>query len=298
MGLCYVDVSPGNVAFDQETGEVRISDCDNVDVNGRGWRSATAGTESFMAPEIVQNTAHPDNRTDLWSLAVLLFWAFVRNHPLQGRREYEHQVLTKDIQLRLWGSEALFIFDPADRSNEAVVGHNVGALRYWPIYPEFLRQLFTEAFTRGLRDPRQRILESRWRRAMAQLRDAILPCAGCGRESFVDGDAAPQRCWHCSRPLPPHRRIVLPGYKIVAAVGGGVFAHHLDPRRIPEAGPPIARAIASPGGNDVVELENCGPQPWRACTPSGEHRDVPQGERVALLAGTRIAFGQAEADIV
>src|SRR5271163_775672 len=94
-GLCYVDVSAGNIALDPDVGEVRICDCDNVDVNGRGMLSKVSGTEGFMAPEIVQVQAYPTRQSDLWSLAVLLFWAFVKNHPLHGRKEYNCEILTK-----------------------------------------------------------------------------------------------------------------------------------------------------------------------------------------------------------
>ena len=48
-GLCYRDISFGNVFFDPKNGEVRICDNDNVDVNGA--EGAIGGTPKFMAPE-------------------------------------------------------------------------------------------------------------------------------------------------------------------------------------------------------------------------------------------------------
>lgn len=298
MGLCYVDISPGNVAFDLETGEVRICDCDNVDVDGRGWRSAIAGTEGFMAPEIVQNRASPTSWTDLWSLAVLLFWAFVKNHPLQGRKEYEHRLLTKELQLGLWGSEALFIFDDRDKSNWPVEGHNVGALLFWPIYPQLLRDLFTEAFTRGIHYPQQRVKEPRWRTAMARLRDAILPCPNCGQENFYDDRASGQRCWNCDRELPIPRRIVLVGFKIVVASGAGVFRHHLDPRRPPDSAGPVARITGSQRDPDLLEIHNCDQSVWHAILINGDERAVAPGDAVDLQSGMRIVFDDVEAQII
>jgi len=88
VGLCYSDISFGNIFFDPETGEVVICDNDNVAVDGEG-RSGVLGTPRFMAPEIVCGNAWPTTSTDLYSLAVILFYIFMVHHPLEGRRERE-----------------------------------------------------------------------------------------------------------------------------------------------------------------------------------------------------------------
>jgi len=60
---------------------------------------------------------------------------------------------------------------------------------YWPIYPQFLRDLFTKAFTTGIRDPKNgRVRESEWRTMMVRLRDSIIYCEYCGLENFYDID--------------------------------------------------------------------------------------------------------------
>ena len=167
LGLCYRDISFGNVALDPVTGEVKICDNDNVDVNGVA--GAVIGTPRFMAPELVRNNALPTARTDLWSLAVLLFHAFMMSHPLEGKRETEFAVLDQASMQHLYGDQALFIFDPDYRSNAPVPGHHDNAIACWPIYPESLRRLFTRAFTRGFAIPRTAACSSRngatrWRR--------------------------------------------------------------------------------------------------------------------------------------
>ena len=85
-GLSYRDISFGNVFFDPKTGEVRICDNDNVTVNGE-TAGGVAGTPRFMAPEIVRGQAKPSTETDLFSLAVLLFYMLFMHHPLEGARE-------------------------------------------------------------------------------------------------------------------------------------------------------------------------------------------------------------------
>jgi DNA-binding helix-hairpin-helix protein with protein kinase domain len=83
-GMCYRDVNDKNVFFEPGTGDVRICDNDNVDVNGQP--GGIAGMLDFMAPEIVRGEAAPTSKTDLHSLATLLFQLLHNHHPLKGRR--------------------------------------------------------------------------------------------------------------------------------------------------------------------------------------------------------------------
>ena len=76
MGFCYRDISWGNLFFDPDNGDVVICDNDNVSPNG-DKSSAVNGTWRFMAPEIVLEKAKPSRNTDLYSLAVLLFYMFM-----------------------------------------------------------------------------------------------------------------------------------------------------------------------------------------------------------------------------
>lgn len=75
-GLCYRDISWGNVFFDPSTGEVLICDNDNVGINGK-MPLSIHGTARFMAPEIVCHQIEPSTTSDLYSLAVLLFYVFM-----------------------------------------------------------------------------------------------------------------------------------------------------------------------------------------------------------------------------
>ena len=49
QGLCYRDISLGNVFFDPRTGRPLVCDNDNVGVDGRD-QARVLGTSRFMAP--------------------------------------------------------------------------------------------------------------------------------------------------------------------------------------------------------------------------------------------------------
>ena len=102
----------GNVFFDPDTGDVLICDNDNVSYNSAP--SGIYGTPRFMAPEIVNGKAKPSTNTDLFSLAVLLFYMFMLNHPLEGKLEAEIKCMDYLAMNRLYGEHPVFIFDPKD----------------------------------------------------------------------------------------------------------------------------------------------------------------------------------------
>src|SRR5215212_1261982 len=137
-----------NAFFDPDTGEILICDNDNVAIDNQS-RSAVYGTPRFMAPEIVRGDAVPGTQTDLFSLAVLLFYMFVMHHPLEGKRELAIKCLDLPAMKKLYGTEPLFIFDPSDNSNAPDPQYQRNALAFWTVYPRFLRDLFTKAFTDG-----------------------------------------------------------------------------------------------------------------------------------------------------
>jgi len=159
-GLCYRDISLGNVCFDPETGDTLICDNDNVGIDGLS-SAAVIGTKRFMAPEIVRREARPNTDSDLYSLSVLLFYLLMVGHPLMGARELAHAVWNEAAEAELFGSDPLFVFDPLDDSNRPVPGVHDAVLANWPVYTTALRGMFTTAFTSGLHDARNgRIRES------------------------------------------------------------------------------------------------------------------------------------------
>lgn len=306
-GLCYRDVSYGNVFFDPGTGDVLICDNDNVAVDRADGAAAVDGTPRFMAPEIVRGEARPSTETDLFSLGVLLFYMFMVHHPLEGRREAEIHCFDLAAMRRLYGSEPVFVFDPDDATNRPVPGAHDNALVYWGLYPAFVRDLFTRHFTGGLHDPQRRVRESEWRAAMVQLRDAIVYCTGCGGENFYD-PAVLQRtggqagaCWRCGEALRLPPRLRLGGRDVVVLnFDTRLFPHHLAPpgdARRYDFSAPVAEVTQHPRHPDTWGLRNLTSDAWSFRTAAGDLDEVAPGRNVRLAPGTTILFGKTEGEI-
>lgn len=297
MGLCYRDISFGNVFFEPNTGEALICDNDNVAVDGAS-ESGVLGTPRFMAPEIVRGEARPSMQTDLFSLAVLLFYMLMVHHPLEGRKESEIKCLDLPAMNKLYGFEPVFIFDPNDDSNRPMPGYHDNALAFWPLYPQFVRDLFVKAFTEGIHDPQARVRESEWRAAMVQLRDAIIYCPHCGVENFYAVERLkasgghPGTCWSCNGNLVLPPRIRIDDDIVMLNWDTKLFPHHIDPDRMYDFTTPVAELAQHPRDPNIWGLKNLGQEKWVITTGDGDIKDVGPGRSTRLAEGIKVNFGK------
>jgi len=306
-GLCYRDISHGNVFFDPDTGDVLICDNDNVTFDGEG-ADTVLGTPKFMAPEIVTGKARPSTETDLFSLAVLLFIMFMLHHPLDGAKEAAIHSFDRPAMDKLYGFEPLFIFDPDDRSNRPVPPYQRNAVEFWPIYPQFLRDLFTRSFTDGLHDPENgRVRESEWRSAMARLHDLVVFCPACGAENFVEdeppGAGNPKTwqdraCWHCDAPVPIPLMLRVRGHYLALTRDSKMFPHHTDADRLYDFSTPVGEVAEHPSRPGIWGLRNLSEEKWVATGSDGAMVDVSPGRALTLSRGIHISFGNLDAELV
>ncbi len=301
MGYCYRDISFGNVFFEPNTGEILICDNDNVAVDG-ATEGGVLGTPRFMAPEIVRSEARPSMQTDLYSLAVLLFYMLMVHHPLEGKRESSIKCLDLPAMNKLYGTDPLFIFDPNDDSNRPVEGFHDNALTFWPLYPFFVRDLFTKAFTVGLHDAQTRIRESEWRAAMVRMRDAITYCPQCGAENFYSAEKLkatgnPGVCWACNASLVLPPRIRIEDAIVMLNWDTKLYPHHVDTDQLYDFSAPIAEVNQHPTDPSIWGLRNLSKEKWVITTDDGAILDVEPGRNVRLAVGTKINFGKKEGEI-
>lgn len=302
-GIAYRDISWGNIFFDPAGGQVLVCDNDNAVVEGES--SGISGTMSFMAPELVRGDAgaSPGTQTDLHSLAVLLFMLLMNHHPLKGRRELEIRCLDEAAEKKLYGKQPLFVFDPQDRSNHPDPEEQSTVLQTWAAAPGILRDLFTQNFTVGLRDPAARVRESQWRDALRAVHDAIVDCADCGRQNMTQPEATtPGACWRCAEALvlPPRLVITTPPPRAERHIrlrrGARVHTHHLVPepaRHDYSDDTLVAELTEHPQKPGKFGLANRSSTTWTAVRADGSAQQVAPGRTVPLRSGLTLELDGA-----
>ena len=291
LGLCYRDLSFGNVFFRPDTGEVLVCDNDNVGVDD-GQPAGVIGTASFMAPEVVRRDAYPSARTDLHSLAVMLFYILMVGHPLEGRKT-DHGCFDAEWQLEHYGTDPVFAFDPGDDRNRPTGDQATGL--YWPLYPGFLHRLFTDAFTKGLADPDARVREGQWAKAMLRLRDSLTQCLSCRRTIFFDWDAPDRPCGRCGATEPIPLSLRIGHHRLVVSPVTRVFSDHLGAN--PETAVLIGEMTSHPRDPNRLGIRNLTGEPWSATGPDGRIHEVPAGRSIECLPDVRIHFPGGEGAI-
>jgi DNA-binding helix-hairpin-helix protein with protein kinase domain len=301
-GLCYRDISDGNLMFDPVAGEILICDNDNVGVN-RQSRSQVWGTMEYMAPEIIRSEADPSTETDLHSLAVLLFNLWCWHHPFHGRMEYELRVWDIPAKRKVYGNP-VFIFDPADSRNSPPADPDYGTVRArWGYCPASLRDFFIRAFTAGIREPRRRVTEGEWQRLFLQLSDGIIPCPRCRAENIWEPAGNALACWNCSSsvPLPPKLVVTTSfGTHHVLLTEGATLSQGVIAPGSREEGEsvPAGQVVRNPADPTIWGIRNLSRVVWHVTFPGGQSLEVPPQKSVPLNPRTRIDMGGVSAEIV
>jgi hypothetical protein len=206
----------------------------------------------------------------------------------------------------LFGERPVFIFDPSNRSNEAVTlkedpsGEAGGnALEFWKIYPKVLRDTFTRAFTSGLGSPNARVTALDWLNTLVELRNSVFKC-GCETPNYCDSSILtnhghPPQCWHCGEQPKLPFRTRLGRASVMLNAGSHLYSHHMcngnDDFDFSNA---VAEVVQHPTDPKVWGLKNLSGEKWVFSFSSGNFRDVEPGRSVPLASGTRINFRSIE----
>ena len=296
-GLSYQDISWGNVFINPSTGDVLVCDNDNISAHGASV-AGIAGTMGFMAPEIVRGDAKPDSYTDLFSLAILMFRMLFIEHPFDGRRFANEECPDHEFSKKIYGTDPIFIFDPTNDKNRPDPDTQGNAELFWGIYPKYLRDLFTTAFTKGLTDRENgRPLEQVWIDAFRRIKETIFPCPFCD-VSVVYDIKNKMRCFKCKKqpPLPPCIKISI-GRKeriIVLNPDTKIRTYQINPTPDVEKGDvPVAEMAQNPNNPSLWGLRNLTAGNWFYTVNNGEEKSCAPGRAIVLNKGLKINFGNA-----
>ncbi|MEE4358189.1 MAG: hypothetical protein V2I97_17090 [Desulfococcaceae bacterium] len=204
-GLAHSDLSGNNVLMDPQKEICMIIDVDSLVVRGI-FPSKVLGTRGYIAPEIVR-TSHlplhhprkelPNIKTDLHSLAVIIYETLLLRHPLEGKKVHSDDP-DEDDRLS-FGKKALFIENPSDDSNlPEKMKMPYTALGCW------LSPLFERTFTEGLINPDARPTALEWEDALIRTEDMLHPCPNkdCWYAWFVYLGTPEALCPFCEEKIP------------------------------------------------------------------------------------------------
>lgn len=293
-GYSYRDISFGNIFFNPENGDVLICDNDNVAPNGEK-SGGVYGTPRFMAPEIVMGKAKPSRNTDLFSLAVLLFYMFMLNHPLEGKLEAQIKCMDVLAMNKLYGTNPVFIFDPEDRSNRPQRGYQDNALIFWDLYPKELKELFIKSFTIGLKEPAKRITENKWLETFANMMSSIIICPKCGSESFYDITkeklGATHTCWSCDNTLHVPSKIFIGKNIALITEGAKLYSHHINSDF--DMNTLAGEIVRNPKNPLQWGIRNLTKTNWTYIRGDGVQIPVEPGKAAAIGKNVKIDFGKS-----
>ncbi|MBR7160804.1 MAG: protein kinase, partial [Clostridia bacterium] len=292
-GYSYQDLNDGNFFINPKTGDVMI--CDNDNVAPDGYNMGIIGKPRYMAPEVVIGKTKPNTQTDCFSLSVVLFLILFMNHPLEGRRALV-PCLTQDLAEMLYGSQALFIYDPANQKlpaaqrNDPVRNIHSNVIARWGYMPEYLKNAFLHAFSQEvIKDPNRRMTELDWLCVLTRFRSDIADCR-CGSEVFIQ-NAATTKCDVCGKPLQIYNTIKLRDYTMPAFAGARIYRCQLGSCNESQALDPMAMVLAKPDDPSVLGLMNVSKDTWPAKTTTGAVRFVKPQEIVPFKAGIELDLG-------
>ena len=137
-GLVLADIKASNVMFARESDGIKVILIDVDSVSIEGCNDVT-GSGLYRAPEILLG-ASPTQQSDLHSLAVLLYYVFVCDHPLRGSH-IENMVENAETIERFYARQPMFVHEPGS-TNKTYRGH----ILRWQRLPNPVKAAFRMSF--------------------------------------------------------------------------------------------------------------------------------------------------------
>ncbi|MDE6427168.1 MAG: serine/threonine-protein kinase [Ruminococcus sp.] len=295
-GKSYQDLNDGGFFINVNTGDILVCDCDNIAPDGSNF--GIGGKPGYMAPEVVRGVAKPNVQTDKYSLAVVLFKLLFRGDPMEGEKVVKDVCLTETSELKHYGQQAVFVYDPDDTSNRPVRGIHDNVIKFWRIYPAYVREAFIRSFTTGIREPNKRIIENEWQKLFIRLRSEIIVCT-CGRANFTSMfeklDDTTFRCPKCGSEY-VSLAFSSRDYRIPLYVGSKFYECEINPRS-DDFQTVVGELVENKLKPGMLGIKNSSGRTWRVKMPDGVFYDIAHGKGFPLWKGLEIDFGDVNAHI-
>lgn len=284
-GYSYQDINNGNFFINPENGRVLI--CDNDNVSPFGMNLGILGKQRYMAPEIVTG-GNPDKQSDRFSLAVILFRLLFVNHPLEGRYSTP-PCMTKAFERKYYGTAPVFIYDPVDDRNRPVPGTDHNLKLFWPVYPQYIRDMFIRAFSQDVMlGKRPRVIEREWLDAFLRLKGSIVTCPECGQETFLVQQGR-NKCIECKHTINVPNALKLNAATIPLFPGTKILLWHVDPS-LNDIGKELGLVVSNPNDKKLFGIKNVSSESYMVELPSGEYKVLKPQSAGPIRKGFRIHF--------
>ena len=293
-GLSYQDLNDGNFFFNPNTGDVLI--CDNDNVCPPSINLGIKGKCRYMAPEIVIGNSTPNNLSDYFSLSVILFMLFFNNHPFDGKRVAEVPCLNDAIERNVYGENPIFIYDPNKTNNRPVRGIHTNVINRWPLFPEFFRRAFIDAFSEeALKNPNKRKSDNDWLKILTQLRSQTLTHT-CGHETFVDLDKTFTLCFNCQKSIEKPLMLVVGKQRVALYPKMKLYANQTS--SADDIFTVTGEVIVNKNNPNVWGLMNRTNDTWKAVYPNGKELEIKPNTGLPIYKNVEISFSsQIKANI-
>ncbi len=281
FGYSYQDLNDGNFFIRPTDGDVLI--CDNDNVMAQGEKSGIMGKARYMAPEVVAGGV-PDKYSDRFSLSVILFMLFFANHPFEGAQVVACPCMTEKFEKEFYGSKALFIYDPNDKSNLPVRGVHQNVIKRWPLFPSLLKETFIDQFSKEkLKSPNKRLIEQEWQKIITRVRDELVICPHCHQETLLDVNAGRTKCINCSNEIDVSRQLCIGTRSLFLTPGTKLYIDNDN----------VADGVVEvyPSNKDLCVIRNLAASQWNIETPSGKIKVLEPNDFMPVLNGLKISFG-------
>ena len=285
-GYSYQDLNNGNFFINENTGDVLICDNDNVAADGKNF--GIRGKDRYMAPEIVVDRKKtPNVYSDRFSMAIILFRLLFINHPLEGKNSID--CITNESIIEYYGRNPIFVFDPNNKNNRPIPGADINLKKFWPIYPEYIRELFIKAFSNeAMHDGSKRVLEQEWLKKFLKLKAGIIRCPYCNEETFIEKEGN-NKCVQCNKDIPIPAMLEFSDISIPLYPTSKVLYGNIDYNRN-DAKEKIAEVVISKKDNKSIGIINRSNLYFKVNLPNGLQKPIEPGGGVPVKKGLIIDF--------
>ena len=228
----------------------------------------------------------------------MLFKLLFRGDPMEGEKVVKDICLTESSELKHYGQNAVFVYDPDDASNRPVRGIHDNVIKFWRIYPDYIREAFIRSFTVGTNEPNKRVIESEWQKLFIRLRSEIIKCT-CGRTNFTSMFEKPDektfRCPKCGAEFGTLGFSDRP-YRMPLYIGAKFYECEIEPDSedfLSAAGTVVENKVKA----GMIGIKNETKRIWRVKMPDGEFYDIGPGKGFPIWPGLEISFGMVKASI-